>query len=345
MDSIAGSPAPLSTDLVGAEDPSGNLQPLLVDADGNLLVAGTFSSTNPSIGPTGDPVPVQATFVAGTDGIDLRGLKTDAAGELQVDVLTIPAITGSVTVSGSVTANQGGAWNITNISGTVSLPTGAATEATLSTLNGKVTTVNTGAVTISTALPAGANAIGSVSVSNFPATQPISGTVTVVQPTGSNLHVAVDSMPTTTVTGTVAATQNGTWTVQPGNTANTTPWLATIAQGGNSATVSSGGALTVAAGVPAATTVKQAAITVGTSAVRLTTDGSAPSATRSLLAFQPSAASSGNFWWGSSTVTSTSTTRGIQVGANQITGLTNDAGDYYIISDSASQTVFVTEQE
>lgn len=27
------------------------------------------------------------------------------------------------------------------------------------------------------------------------------------------------------VTGTVAATQSGTWTVQPGNTANTTPWL------------------------------------------------------------------------------------------------------------------------
>ena len=37
--------------------------------------------------------------------------------------------------------------------------------------------------------------------------------------------------------------QAGTWTVQPGNTANTTPWLQTISQGGNSATVSAGGAL------------------------------------------------------------------------------------------------------
>lgn len=42
-----------------------------------------------------------------------------------------------------------------------------------------------------------------------------------------------------------AATQSGTWTVQPGNTANTTPWLATINQGGNSATVSAAGALKV----------------------------------------------------------------------------------------------------
>jgi len=48
-----------------------------------------------------------------------------------------------------------------------------------------------------------------------------------------------------TITNAVAVTESGTWTVQPGNTANTTPWLATIAQGGNSATVSAGGALKV----------------------------------------------------------------------------------------------------
>lgn len=39
--------------------------------------------------------------------------------------------------------------------------------------------------------------------------------------------------------------QSGTWTVQPGNTANTTPWLFTVSQGGNSATVDAGGALKV----------------------------------------------------------------------------------------------------
>ncbi len=43
----------------------------------------------------------------------------------------------------------------------------------------------------------------------------------------------------------VNAAQSGTWTVQPGNTANTTPWLSTISQGGNSAIVSAGGALKV----------------------------------------------------------------------------------------------------
>ena len=55
---------------------------------------------------------------------------------------------GSITVDGTVAATQSGTWNINSISGTVSLPTGAATESTLSTLDGKVTTCNTGSVTL-----------------------------------------------------------------------------------------------------------------------------------------------------------------------------------------------------
>ena len=76
---------------------------------------------------------------------------------------------GSITVDGTVAATQSGTWNINNITGTVSLPTGAATETTLSTLNGKVTACNTGAVTISSALPAGTNNIGDVDVASLPA--------------------------------------------------------------------------------------------------------------------------------------------------------------------------------
>jgi hypothetical protein len=49
----------------------------------------------------------------------------------------------------AVQAAQSGTWNINNVTGTVSLPTGAATETTLSALNGKVANdfgVSTGAV-------------------------------------------------------------------------------------------------------------------------------------------------------------------------------------------------------
>lgn len=46
------------------------------------------------------------------------------------------------TISGTVAATQSGTWNVTNISGTVSLPTGAATETTLSGVNTKLDTID-----------------------------------------------------------------------------------------------------------------------------------------------------------------------------------------------------------
>lgn len=49
----------------------------------------------------------------------------------------------------------------------------------------------------------------------------------------------------TSIAKTIAATQSGTWTVQPGNTANTTAWLMNIVQGGNTAAVTSSGTLKI----------------------------------------------------------------------------------------------------
>lgn len=74
--------------------------------------------------------------------------------------------------------------------------TGFATESTLSTLNSKVTAVNTGAVVLA------------------------SGTISTI----TNVVHVDDNSGSLTVDGTVGATQSGTWTVQPGNTANTTAW-------------------------------------------------------------------------------------------------------------------------
>jgi len=70
--------------------------------------------------------------------------------------------------SDSVAAVQSGTWNINNIAGTVSLPTGAATESTLSTLNGKIPSGLT--VTSTRLLVDGSGVI-----------QPVSGTVSVNQ--------------------------------------------------------------------------------------------------------------------------------------------------------------------
>lgn len=40
---------------------------------------------------TGSAVPSAVVFVGGTDGTNARALKTDSSGELQIDVLTVPA--------------------------------------------------------------------------------------------------------------------------------------------------------------------------------------------------------------------------------------------------------------
>jgi hypothetical protein len=100
-----------------------------------------------------------------------------------------------------------------------------------------------------------------------------------------------------------------------------------------------------ASAVPLALTVKQAAVTVGTSAVRLTTDGLAPSATRRKLQFIVEPGGADNFFMGSSTVTSSGATRGVRVFPGQLYTFDSDAGDYYLVSDTASQTVLILEQE
>lgn len=85
-------------------------------------------------------------------------------------------------------ASQSGTWNINNISGTVSLPSGAATAALQTTANTKLDSIDT---TLGSPFQAG----GSIGNTSF------------------------------------GATQSGTWTVQPGNTANTTAWKVTGAGG------------------------------------------------------------------------------------------------------------------
>lgn len=88
------------------------------------------------------------------------------------------------------------------------------------------------------------------------------------------------------VSGTVAATQSGTWTMQPGNTANTTPWLATINQGGNSATVSAGGALKVDASASTQPVSGTVAVTQSTSPWVVGGNGTAGTAASAVLSVQ-----------------------------------------------------------
>ncbi len=123
----------------------------------------------------------------------------------------------SLTVDGTVAATQSGAWNITDVSGTVSLPTGASTEATLSTLNGKVPANLT--VTSTRLLVDGSGVTQPVSVASLPL--PSLAATAAKQDTGNTSLASIDGKITAVNTGavvvasgTLAATQSGTWSVR-----------------------------------------------------------------------------------------------------------------------------------
>lgn len=112
----------------------------------------------------------------------------------------------------AIPASQSGTWNITNVSGTVSLPTGAATETTLakipvaqgSTTSGQSGLLVQGAVTTAApsyttgqTSPLSLTTAGGLRVDASSTTQPVSGTVTANAGTG---NFSTDQVATTTGT-------------------------------------------------------------------------------------------------------------------------------------------------
>lgn len=153
---------------------------------------------------------------SGTLKAALRGL-----GKLFADVwdsvnhrlkVNVENATLAATQSGTWTVQPGNTANTTawKVDGSaVTQPvsiSGGATSAkqdtgntSLASIDGKITAVNTGAVVISAALPAGANVIGHVIVDT-------TSTTAVTQATGTNLHTVVDSGTITTVSAVTAIT-------------------------------------------------------------------------------------------------------------------------------------------
>ena len=117
---VNGTTAPTSSTQVAGQNPTGNLEPLQTDAAGNLLVSLAAEPLSPlntkdaADGTPGAAVPATAQQIAGTDGTNLRPLSTDSAGKL----------------------------NINNVSGTVSLPTGASTSALQTSGNASLSSID-----------------------------------------------------------------------------------------------------------------------------------------------------------------------------------------------------------
>lgn len=108
---------------------------LRVNSTGALHVTGGGGGTEYAVDDALGSTPTGGVILAKRDDAlsSLTPIEGDAV-ELRVDA------NGALwsTISGTVAATQSGTWNVTNISGTVSLPTGAATAANQSTIIGHV---------------------------------------------------------------------------------------------------------------------------------------------------------------------------------------------------------------
>ena len=85
------------------------------------------------------PAGTRSIIMGGSDGTNARYLRMATDGTVRID----PTGTTTQPVSGTITANQGGTWNINNISGTISLPTGAATSALQTAGNSSLSSIDT----------------------------------------------------------------------------------------------------------------------------------------------------------------------------------------------------------
>lgn len=233
---INGATAPTSSIEVGGIGPDGNLHPISTDNSGvqNVNVS---SSTLPTGSATAANQVLEIAQLTGihSDTTSIDG-KTPALGQAlaaaSVPVVLPAAQITALTPPTTVTVQQATGTNLHAV-----IDNFPATQP----ISGHVIT-DTGSTTAVTALPAtpaGTSIIGKVGID-----QTTPGTTNGVQvnaalPAGTNVigHVIVDS-------GSIAATQAGTWTVQPGNTPNTTAWLVTQGPSTTSAVTSVAGSAT-----------------------------------------------------------------------------------------------------
>lgn len=240
-------------------DPNKTVVPVAVDSDGHLIIDLDASSITIGTVNQGVPnTPANAWPVKLVDAGGVNEAAVNGAGQVSVNVGNFPAtqvVTGPLTdaqlratpvpVSGTVTTTFSGTQNVNIVStipvpvtdnggsltidGTVSVSgsitvTGPLTDTQLRAspvpVSGTITTspnvnVHDGAGVSISSTGSSLN----VDVTNTVPTT-ITGNVTVVQLTGTNLHTTVDNFPATQpISGTVTATQSGEWDVNIEDTA------------------------------------------------------------------------------------------------------------------------------
>lgn len=272
-----------------ANQTNGNQKTQIVDGSGNVV--GTTSNaldvnvvsgggSNSSVSPTGSAVPADATMVGGTDGTNLRALSVNASGQLNINNVsgTVSLPTGASTAALQTTGNtslssidtktpalgqaamaastpvaiasnqsaipssQSGTWNITNISGTVSLPTGAATAAKQPAL-GTAGSASADVITVQ-----GISSMTPLLVNGSGSTQPVSGTVTANQ--GGTWNITNISGTVSLPTGAATAANQSTANSSLSSIDGKTPALGQAAMAASTPVVIASNQSTISASQP-----------------------------------------------------------------------------------------------
>lgn len=240
---------------------------ILSDISNTLsTVSGSVNQTALSVGApnTGFAnIPVNATYIAGTDGINLVPLSTDASGVLDVSIASFP------------------------------LPSGAATEAKQDTGNTSLADIDTNTVNIPNVITTEGGAQPSHGVIVMGHTGAGVARHILVENTGRQVtHVTTSVLPTGAATETTLAALSAKLPAVLGQTTMAASLAVTLAS--DQAAIPNA----IIAG-----TITNAQVTVGLTAVRATVAGSAPNAARKRLSIKPSKNNTGAIYYGSSSVT------------------------------------------
>jgi hypothetical protein len=116
---------PPTTVFAKLQDGSGNSINSTSNALNVNISSGSVTATNPSVSATGSAAPASATLIGGSDGTNLRGVKVSSTGVVSVDGSAVTQPISAVSLP---------------------LPTGAASETTLSAINLKTPSLGTNVI-------------------------------------------------------------------------------------------------------------------------------------------------------------------------------------------------------
>lgn len=220
-----------NTSAISAAMTDGSQKSQIVDGSGNVI-GSTSNALNVNI--SSGNITGFATASNQTSGAQLTQI-VDAGG----DAVTVTG--GKLDVNATISGSGGGTSSIDKAAFTIGSDTGTPV---MGIYQSSLDTISNGTVAVAGLTP---------KRGLFVNLQTASGTETGVAAVPLQVSLANTASNSTAVkvdgtggsfpiSGTVAATQSGTWTVQPGNTANTTPWLVT---GSGTAGTAAAGVLTI----------------------------------------------------------------------------------------------------